>query len=163
MSGARADRGRPTRSRRAPTRTAWWVLAFAVALGLLLYLRSPIDLVPDRLGAIGLLDDLLALVFAVWWLRRRYPPPARPEARRGPRQSESGVDPGVRRARWDPYAVLGVDPTSSPEDVTRAYREQMKLYHPDRVAELGEELRALAHAKSLEIQRAYEEIGPRRR
>jgi hypothetical protein len=37
----------------------------------------------------------------------------------------------------------------------------MKLYHPDRVADLGHELQELAHRKALDIQRAYAELGGR--
>jgi DnaJ like chaperone protein len=121
-----------------------WTAALAIALAVLLYLRSPIDLIPDRLGAIGLLDDLVVLLVALWWLGRRR---ARARTRSGP--SEAG---------WDPHAVLGVARDASPEDITRAYREQMSRYHPDRVAHLGEELRELAHRKAVEIQRAYEEL-----
>lgn len=60
--------------------------------------------------------------------------------------------------RWDPYAVLGVTSGASADDVARAYREQMKRYHPDRVADLGPELQELAHRKALDIQRAYAEL-----
>lgn len=134
------------------------MLLVAVVLALLLYLRSPIDLLPDRIGGLGLLDDLVVMIAVLWWVRRRFrqASPPRP-GRRGPRPVRAEA-----RLAWDPYRVLGVDRSAGPDEITRAYREQMKLYHPDRVAELGEELRALAHEKSLDIQRAYEEIGPRR-
>ena len=59
---------------------------------------------------------------------------------------------------WDPYAVLGVARGASRDQIRDAYREQLKLYHPDRVSGLGEELQALAHDKVIEIQRAYEEL-----
>ncbi len=36
----------------------------------------------------------------------------------------------------------------------------MKEYHPDKVAHLGEELQELAHKKSLDIQRAYQQLRP---
>ena len=55
--------------------------------------------------------------------------------------------------------MLGVTRGASAGDITRAYREQMKRYHPDRVADLGEELRQLAHEKTVAIQRAYEELS----
>ena len=45
-----------------------WLAAIAVGLALLLYLRSPIDLLPDRFGLIGLLDDALVILAAIWWL-----------------------------------------------------------------------------------------------
>jgi hypothetical protein len=35
----------------------------------------------------------------------------------------------------------------------------MSRYHPDHVAHLGDELQTVAHRKTLEIQRAYGEIG----
>jgi len=132
-----------------------WPTAIAVGLALLLYLRSPIDLFPDRLGAVGLLDDALVILAAIWWLRRRL---ARAEAERS-RTSAADTEDATENAAWDPHAVLGVTRGASAEAITRAYREQMKRYHPDRVAHLGEELRQLAHRKALEIQRAYAEIG----
>ena len=59
----------------------------------------------------------------------------------------------------DPYEVLGLFPGASLEQVKKAHRNLAKRYHPDRVADLGEELRRLAHQKALDIQRAYAEIG----
>lgn len=72
--------------------------------------------------------------------------PASPPARTPP--------PGM----WDPWAVLGVKPGASREEITRAHREQLKRYHPDRVADLGPELRNLAHEKTVAVQRAYDEL-----
>jgi len=72
--------------------------------------------------------------------------------------------PAVRRttpSRWDPYAVLGVRAGVTPDELTRAYRDQMKKYHPDRVAALPPEFQELAHQKAIEIQRAYAELGGR--
>jgi uncharacterized membrane protein YkvA (DUF1232 family) len=132
-----------------------WLTAIAVGLALLLYLRSPIDLLPDRFGPIGLLDDVLVILAAIWWLRRR---PARAAAGRS-RTSAADTGDATGTAEWDPHAVLGVRGDASTEEITRAYREQMRRYHPDHVAHLGEELRQLAHRKTLEIQRAYAEIG----
>jgi len=72
--------------------------------------------------------------------------------------------PAVRREtrpRWDPYAVLGVRAGVTPDELARAYRAQMKKYHPDRVAGLAPEFQELAHQKAIEIQRAYVELGGR--
>jgi DnaJ like chaperone protein len=76
-----------------------------------------------------------------------------------PSRAAAGAAGDAEDAAWDAHAVLGVARDASPEEITRAYREQMNRYHPDHVAHLGEELRTLAHQKALEIQRAYEEIG----
>jgi preprotein translocase subunit Sec63 len=93
-----------------------------------------------------LLDDLAVLLLAVRWIRRRRParaPAAEPAA----------------PAAWDPWAVLGVARDATPDEIARAYREQMKRYHPDRVAALGEDLQRLAHETAIAIQRAYAELG----
>jgi preprotein translocase subunit Sec63 len=121
-----------------------WSAAIAVCVGLLAYLRSPIDLLPDRLGGLGLLDDLLLIVVGVLWMRRRL--------------RSTGPSSEATTA-WDPYAVLGVRPGASAEEITKAYRAQLRRYHPDHVAHLGDELQTLAHQKTLDIQRAYGEIG----
>jgi preprotein translocase subunit Sec63 len=59
---------------------------------------------------------------------------------------------------WDPYMVLGVARGASRDEIGRAYREQLKRYHPDRVADLGPELQQVAHQKTVELQRAYAEL-----
>ena len=61
-------------------------------------------------------------------------------------------------ARWDPHTVLGVTRGASRDEITRAYRAQLKRYHPDRVADLGPELQEVAHRKTVELQRAYGEL-----
>ncbi len=60
--------------------------------------------------------------------------------------------------RWDPYSVLGVARGASTDEIGRAYREQLKRYHPDRVADLGPELQQVAHRKTVDLQRAYAEL-----
>jgi len=122
-----------------------WGVVLAAIVAVLVYLRSPIDLVPDRLGAIGLLDDLLVLALMIAWLRAR---PRRP-ATTGTATRETPSEPS------DPWTVLGVGRGASPEEITRAYRDQIKRYHPDRVAGLGQELQEVAHRRTIEIQRAY--------
>ena len=64
-------------------------------------------------------------------------------------------DPG---GAWDPRAVLGVARDATRDEIVRAYREQLKRYHPDRVADLGPELQEVAHRKTVELQRAYAEL-----
>ena len=54
------------------------------------------------------------------------------------------------------YEVLRVHSTASREEMQQGYRRVIALYHPDRVAGLGPELRALAEQRSKEINAAYE-------
>ena len=56
---------------------------------------------------------------------------------------------------WD--AVLGISKFSTREQVTAAYRSAISQYHPDKVATLGPEIRAIAEEKSKEINTAYEQ------
>jgi hypothetical protein len=57
--------------------------------------------------------------------------------------------------------VLGIEAGASPEDIRAAYRRQMALHHPDKVASLGAEIRATAERMSKLITGAYRE-GMRR-
>jgi len=54
------------------------------------------------------------------------------------------------------YEVLEIKPDSSYEEIKAAYRKLMKEYHPDKVATLGKDLKALAESKTKEISEAYE-------
>jgi DnaJ-domain-containing protein 1 len=126
-----------------------WLRIGAVGLAVLLYIRSPIDLIPDRLGLFGLLDDLAVLLGFIFWARGQL------RLANPPRRSSAGLSDG----EWDPHRVLGIERGATRDEIAHAYREQMKRYHPDRVADLGEELQQLAHRKAVEIQRAYEELG----
>jgi len=142
--------------RRRLTSNPWLRTALVSGLALL-YLISPIDLIPD-VGPVGLIDDVLLLLGTMWWILRQGKPAPDGTARgRGPRARGEQPPRG-----GDPYEVLGLERNASGAEITRAYREQMKRYHPDRVADLGEELRRLAHKKTLEIQRAYESLRPKR-
>ena len=141
-------------------------LGFLVGLGLVLYLRSPIDLIPDRAGAVGLLDDLVALLLGGGWMWKRLP---RPQGQRagasgagaGASQSRGGDATEERTGRFDPYEVLGIERGASQDDIRRAYHEQLRRYHPDRVDGLGDELQRVAHARTLDIRRAYDALKRR--
>jgi len=65
----------------------------------------------------------------------------------------------VTAANW--HTVLGVAEDASREQINEAYRRMISQYHPDKVAQMGEEIRAVANAKSREINAAYE-IGKQR-
>ena len=56
------------------------------------------------------------------------------------------------------YKVLGIEKTASDEEVKKAYRQMAVRYHPDKVAQLGEEVQKGANEKFQKIQEAYENI-----
>lgn len=58
------------RALRHPRAPAW--LKWGTA-GLVLYLLSPVDLIPDVLPVIGVVDDLIIVPLVVGWMLRRLP------------------------------------------------------------------------------------------
>ncbi len=55
---------------------------------------------------------------------------------------------------WD--QVLGVSLAASRDEITAAYKQQISQYHPDKVANMGEEIRELAERRSKQINAAYD-------
>ena len=53
-------------------------------------------------------------------------------------------------------AVFALAEEATFEDAHRAYRENVKQYHPDRVAHLGPELRRVAELKTKEFNTAFQ-------
>jgi DnaJ-domain-containing protein 1 len=60
-----------------------------------------------------------------------------------------------RQPPW--HDVLGVSPDATHDQIVSAYRARMSEYHPDNVASLGPDIRALAEQKAKEINAAYAE------
>ncbi len=63
----------------------------------------------------------------------------------------------------DPYSILRASPEDSDDEIKRKYKKLIADYHPDRVANLGIELRDLAERKTKAINNAYAEIRRFRR
>ncbi|MCK5095664.1 MAG: DnaJ domain-containing protein [Spirochaetes bacterium] len=57
--------------------------------------------------------------------------------------------------------MLGVDRGAPMDEIKKAYRNKLKKFHPDIVAnlKLGAEYREMFEEKTREIQRAYEQLG----
>ncbi|MCB1914400.1 MAG: DUF1232 domain-containing protein [Rhodocyclaceae bacterium] len=62
---------------RHPRRPAWLLPAVA---GLLIYLISPVDLIPETLPVIGVVDDLVLIPLVIGWIVNRLPPELRADA-----------------------------------------------------------------------------------
>lgn len=56
----------------------------------------------------------------------------------------------------DPYAVLGVNPGASADEIKKAYRKLSRMYHPD--ANINNPNKERAEEKFREVQEAYETI-----
>ena len=62
------------------------------------------------------------------------------------------------RTLKDAYAVLEIDESATDDEVRAAYKRMVVKHHPDRVATLGEDVRAAAEKKLKEINEAKELI-----
>lgn len=60
------------------------------------------------------------------------------------------------------YVILQVERNATDEEVKKAYKRMCIKYHPDKVANLGEEAQKAANAKFQEINNAYEKIKKER-
>ncbi len=60
------------------------------------------------------------------------------------------------------YKILGIEASASDDEVKKAYRKMAITYHPDKVAQMGEEYQKGAKEKFQKIQDAYEALKKRR-
>jgi len=84
-----------------------------------------------------------------------------------PPESTDSPGPGADRFRQPPfgveplapqwYEILGVGVFATREEITAAYKRRISEYHPDKVAQLGDEIREVAERKSKQINAAYDE------
>lgn len=131
----------------------------------LIYIILPNDLVPDWLGILGRLDDLLVLTYIVYRYRKLVQAindateRVRPQKQKTERREEQQTQSSQNSTALDPFETLGLKRGASKDEVKEAYRRLVAQYHPDKVNHLGPELKDLAHKKMLEIQKAYEQVG----
>jgi len=67
----------------------------------------------------------------------------------------------VKNSGWA-YDVLEITSSATDEEVKKAYRDMAKKHHPDKVANLGEDVKKAATEKFQKINAAYEEIKKQR-
>ena len=139
------------------------LIIILIIIGALLYVVFPRDLIPDFLLGWGWIDDL-AVLYLLWRYYRRLKQPQRTANRSGQPGSQTVDDEQFRtndsetRAAQDPYAILGVAPGATKEEIKAAYRRLAGQYHPDKVQHLGKEFQQLAEKRFKEIQQAYDDL-----
>ncbi len=141
------------------------MIKLILAILAIVYIVSPVDLIPDLIPLTGWLDDAFIAGVILYFFRRGVFPSFLSWLNHyvsGDRRQKtaSGFDDTnhFQRNAQDPYETLGLKPDASSEDIRAAYRQAVQFYHPDKVAHLGPELQALAKKKFVEIQKAYERI-----
>ena len=60
------------------------------------------------------------------------------------------------------YKSLEIEPNATKEEIKKAYRNMAKKYHPDKVNDLGEEVKKSATEKFRSINEAYESLKKQR-
>jgi DnaJ-domain-containing protein 1 len=83
--------------------------------------------------------------------------PVRPEP-----EPEAEPEPDIPIDTSDPYAVLGVDPRASWEEIVDAHRRQARRHHPDRLVGRADTEIARAEERIRDINVAYQELRVRR-
>lgn len=118
------------------------------------YESAVVDWVAPRLG----LPRLAAA--RAWWKRNR-DRVERFRRQSSPRRERPAAAPAATTKAPPlngPRAVLGVGPHATRDEIRSAYRAAVKKCHPDRVANLDEEIQALANRKAKELRDAYEAL-----
>ena len=60
------------------------------------------------------------------------------------------------------YKILEIEPSSTNDEVKKAYRRMAMKYHPDKVSHLGDDFRKTADEKFKKVNEAYEKIKKER-
>ncbi len=53
------------------------------------------------------------------------------------------------------YTILNINRNSSVDEIKKAYKEEIRKYHPDKVEHLGDEFKEIAEKKTKDINKAY--------
>lgn len=63
---------------------------------------------------------------------------------------------------FDHYKELGLTSSATIDEIKTAYREKINEYHPDKVQNMGKEIKELAQDKTIRINQAYSKIKEER-
>ena len=69
---------------------------------------------------------------------------------------------GMFEPEKDPYKILEIDRNATDEEVRKAYRKMAVKFHPDKVENLGADVKKAAEEKFKSVQAAYEQIKKER-
>ncbi len=108
----------------------------------------------------GLIDDIIAGIGLYYYINKNAKQKKYQQFHNQSSQSQSNSysppGPGGPLTKEEAYKKLGVSPGSSLDEIARAYKEKMKMSHPDKVTHLAPEFREMARIRTRRIRAAYE-------
>jgi len=154
---------------RAGIPDGYWLLAAGVAVGHHTGVPRPSNVSyggePGAEGEVEAVRQILEVLEPI--VERRQRAAGFSDDPSGPRSTNSPPPPSAPGVGAidpeDPYVVLGVPDTANDEEIRAAFKAQMKLNHPDKVAHLSPALQAFAQAQVLRIKEAYERLSKGRK
>ena len=108
------------------------------------------------MSATEILVILFGLYVGYWVVSKLFTGDSKQQSQSNPDQqpkSETSKDSDNPSPTW--HEILNVSPHATVDEIRNSYKELLHQYHPDKVAALGDELKALAERKSKEITSAY--------
>jgi hypothetical protein len=136
-----------------PLRWVYWLLP-------IIYFLFPMDLFPDRVRGLGWIDDLLLGLFVIWALdKSRFFANFFEEAKGRTSQQQARVE--QEEQRFDnrtPHEILHVRPNANEQEIKKAYKKLIGLYHPDKFSYLGPEFEETARRRTQTIIAAYQSL-----
>jgi len=165
------------------------LLKYLIILAVVIYVISPIDLIPDfMIPVAGWIDDTVLISMLIYFLRTgKFPnifskkdnsqtQSSRSQSQdnaTGSRDNTTQQNSFFRnngthqeaaaekppQRKKSPHEILGLSPDASQKEIRAAYIALAKQYHPDKVSHLGKELQVLAEKRFKEIQQAYARLS----
>ena len=126
-----------------------WIVLLAI------YIISPIDAMP------GFIDDLLAGIALYYYFYKNSKQQQQRfynQSRQSHSESFTPPGPGGPLTMEEAYKTLGVGPGATLDEIGRAYKDKMRMSHPDKVNHLSEELQEKAKELTLKLNEAYDLI-----
>lgn len=98
---------------------------------------------------------LFGLFIGYWVVAKLFLSETKPpvDDEKSPEIGKGMHEPSSTEEPW--YVVLELSPQASVEEIRWAYQTLISKYHPDKVAMLADEFKALAERKSMQINGAY--------
>jgi uncharacterized membrane protein YkvA (DUF1232 family) len=120
-----------------------------------LYILVPLDIIPDRLGRVGRLDDFFIAFTVIYWFFFK---PFIDDLRGKTNSNAEKEKPSDEKKPAPPWQILGVSKNAGTEEIKKAYHDKIRQYHPDLVNKMGPEIQKVAANESRKINQAFAQL-----